>query len=153
MNTHRFRSLIWLFGFLGCAVLADESDNSVTHSVLDAYSYQPELVVPSATSAPSSRRIAPEVTPAFAASGQDYSNFYALDAAITADEKRRTDALYAWKLPAGFELKAVGRPSLQELDIPWSPMTTATEISFAPGDIGSSTGKLQARLPLLSLTW
>jgi hypothetical protein len=153
MNTHRFRNLTWLVGFLGCAVLADESANSPTRAVLDAYPYQPELVALPATPAAASRPIAPEVAPSFAASAQDYSDFYALDASVKADEKRRTDALYVRSLPAGFELKAIGRPGVQELDIPWSPMTTSTEVTFSPGNIGSSTGKLQARLPLVSVTW
>ncbi len=153
MNTHRFRSLIWLVSLLGCAVFADESADSVTRAVLDSYPYQPDLVALPAGSAVASHPIAPEVAPAFRAAIQDYSDFYALDAAIKEDEKRRTDALYVWTLPAGFDLKALGRPSVQELDIPWSPMTTATEVTFSPGDIGSTTAKLQARVPLLSLTW
>jgi hypothetical protein len=153
MNTHRFRSLIWLAGFLGCAVLADESVDSPTRAVLNSFPYQPELVAPPAAAATASRPITPEVAPGFRASIQDYSDYYALDAAIKADEKRRPDALYSWTLPAGFELKAIGRVSVQELDISWSPMTTATEVTFSPGDIGSSTSKLQARVPLLNLVW
>ncbi len=153
MNTHRFRSLVWLVSFLGCVVLADESTISPTRAVLNSFPYQPELVALPANAAPPSQPITPEVSPAFRASLQDHSGFYALDAAIKADEKRRTDALYVWMLPAGFELKAIGRPDFQELDIPWSPMTTASEVTFSPGDIGSSTAKLQARVPLLSLVW
>jgi hypothetical protein len=153
MNTHRFRSLVLLLSFLGCAALAEESTHSPTRAVLDSYPYQPELVALPPSSVVAFPPFAPEVAPAFAASAQDYSDFYALDAAIKADEKRRTDALYVRSLPAGFQLKAVGRPIVQELDIPWSPMTTATDVAFSPGDIGSSTSKLQARVPLLSLTW
>jgi hypothetical protein len=151
MNTQRFCSLICVVGCLSSAALG--AADSPTREVLNSYPYQPELVARPATPPVAARAINPEVAPGFAASVLNYQDYDALDVAIAAEARRRSDALYVWSLPGDLEAKAIGRPTVQELDIPWSPMTAANDVTFSPGSIGNSSDKLQALVPLFSLNW
>jgi hypothetical protein len=153
MKTHRFRCLIWLVGCLGCAALADEAIDSPSQEVLTSYPYQPALVaLPSGANVPP-QIIQPEVTPAFMAQATDYRLYDSLQPVFKAEDEKSQDALYVWNLPWNTQLEVLVKPSVQPLVIPWSPMTTVSDVTFSPSSIDSSTSKLQARFPLVSLVW
>jgi hypothetical protein len=152
MNTHRFRSLIWLVGCLGCAALADEATESPSQAVLDTFPYQPELVA-RPTSVPPAPFVHPEVTPSFREIAPDYRSYEALQAELDAQQKEKNDSLFVWNLDWNEQLKAISKPSVHDTVIPWSPMTTTSDVTFSPGGINSATSKLQTWVPLLSLSW
>jgi hypothetical protein len=152
MNTHRFRSLIWLVGCLGCAALADEATETPSQAVLDSFPYQPELVArPTAIRA--AQTINPEVTPEFRDVAPDYRSYEAIQAALDEQKREKNDALFVWNLDWNEQLKAIVKPTVHETVIPWSPMTTTSDLTFAPGGVNSATSKLQAWVPLVSLSW
>ena len=150
MKTHRFRGLFWLVGCLGCAVLADEAADSPSQEVLNAFPYQPAVV---ALPAVPPSILNPDVSPGFLAQEQNYRTAEKLQPILTAEDEKSADSLYHWDLAWNTELEVIVKPSVQELVIPWSPMTTTSDITFEPSSLGSSTSRLQARFPLLSLTW
>jgi hypothetical protein len=153
MKTHRFRSLIWLAGCLGCAALADQATDSPTQAVIDSFPYQPELVARPTAPVVSTPIVNPEVAPAFREIAPDYRDYEALKAAMDADQQKKDDALIVRNLDWNEQFKALGKPSFQETVIPWSPMTTTSDLTFSPGSIDTATSKLQAHVPLISLYW
>jgi len=150
MKAHRFRSLIWLVGCVGCAALADATTDSPTREVLDAYPYQPAIVAP-AVAAPVAG--SPAVTPAFKASPPPDRMNEELPFIFAEQDARSQDALYVWELQFNTELRVLGKPRFQQLAIPWSPMTSMTDLAFSPSSVDSSTSKLQGRFPLVTVVW
>jgi hypothetical protein len=154
MNTHRFRSLIWLVGCMGCAVLADEATDSPTRELMDSYPYQSAIVALPATSTPAPvPSLAPQVSPGFLAVQEDYRTYSALQTIFDEQDKKTDSALYLRNLNGGSQLGLLGKPSIQETVIPWSPMTTVSDVAFTPGGVDSASSKLQAHFPLVSLSW
>ena len=152
MNTHRFRSLIWLVGCLGCAALAAEASDLPSRALLDSYPYQPALVaLPTPRVAPAT--VNPVVAPSFVELVPDYRESEALEAAFAEQRRQKDDALFIWNLDWNEQLQAICKPTFREMVIPWSPMTTTSDLTFSPSDINGATSKVQVRVPLLSLAW
>lgn len=152
MQTHHLRSLALLLGGLGCAVIGRGAD-SPSQEVLASYPYQPNLVALPAVPNAVAPLDAPIVMPTFHAVEPADRSFRDLELAMARARARQAHALFVWELRWNTELQAVVRPTFQEIDIPWSPMTSPSDIAFSPSSIGSVSNKLQARVPLASLSW
>jgi hypothetical protein len=149
MKSPTLRRLALVLGCLSGAVAVSRGDVTPTQEVLESYPYQPELVaLPDAAPLP-----APVVMPAFRTLAPVELSFRDMEIAMAKAQAKRAQALFVWELRWNTELKVIGRPSVGAIDIPWSPMTSPSTIAFSPGSIGSVNAKLQARVPLATLTW
>lgn len=149
MDTHCSRGLIRLFGCLGAMLAAAASADSPTRQALDAFSF---AAIPATRPAAPGAVETPEVAPSFLALRPDDGTAAALNAALAA-EQEKSPALIVWNLKWNTQLTVLGRPTVHKMLIPWSPMTTNSDLTFSPSSLGGSTSKLQARLPLVSMTW
>ena len=152
MKTRRFRSVACLLGCLGSAAIVGHAAVLPSQEVLNTYPYQPDLVaVPAPT--PAVATTSPIVDPAFRADEPPERSFKDMELAMARQRDQRKESLWVWELRWNTELRVIGRPSFHEVDIPWSPMTSPTDITFSPSSTGSVSNRLQTNVPLATITW
>ena len=151
MNKICIHSLAYLAGALGCAALADGASDLPSRELLNSYAYQP---LPSITlpDAPNPAVFEPTVAPNFETTKPIDYHWRDLDDAM-ARNKEESHVLFSWDWREETHWEVLGRPGVQSLDIPWTPMTTPNNSEFSPATNNSATAKLQARFPLVSLVW
>jgi hypothetical protein len=150
-------SLLFLAGALGCAAFADETTDSPSRELLDSYPYQPALLaLPSTVIATDANPAVfePTVAPNFAATKPPRYDWRDLDEAFAREKDLpATHALYVWDWRQDSQWQILSRPDVQQLNIPWSPMTTPTDATLSPASMTGATAKLQVRVPLVTLVW
>jgi hypothetical protein len=150
MNKICLHRLAFLAGTLGCAALADGATDLPSRESLNSYTYQPlsSITLPGS---PNPAVFEPIVAPDFATAKATSYNWRDLEEAM-ARTKAPSHVLFTWSWRSDAQWQMLGRPDVQSLNIPWSPMTTPNNSSFSPsGD--NATTKLQARFPLVTLVW
>jgi hypothetical protein len=154
MNKIYLHSLVLLAGTLGCAAYADDTNDLPSRELLKSYTYQSEaLAFPPATLPAANPAVfEPTVAPDFATTKPTDYNWRDLEEAM-AQNKEKTHVLFTWDWREDSQWEMLGRPGLESLDIPWSPMTTPNNSTLPSASNNNATAKLQARFPLVSLVW
>jgi hypothetical protein len=150
-------SLLFLAGAMGCAAFANETTDSPSRELLESYSYQPELLaLPSTVIATDANPAVfePTVAPDFANAKPHRYDWRDLDEAFAYEKTLpAAHALYTWNWRNESQWQVLSRPDVQQVNIPWSPMTTPNDATLSPASIDSATSKLQVRFPLVTLVW
>jgi hypothetical protein len=156
MNKICIHSLVFLAGALGCAALADEAIDSPSKELLASYAYQPEILVLPSSAFPTGENPAvfqPTVATDFTTIKPAHYNWRDLEEGMAQDKERQSHVLFAWDWHANSQWQLVGRPAVESLTIPWSPMTQEMNATLSPAAIDSASSKLQVRFPLVTLAF
>jgi hypothetical protein len=151
MNKICIHSLAFLAGALGCAAFADDASDLPSRELLNSYTYQPisSITLPDA---PNPAVFEPAVAPDFATTKPTQYNWRDLEEEMSR-RNADTHVLFSWNWDSATQWQVLGRPDIQPLNIPWSPMTTPNNSTLSPGVPDGTTDRLQARFPLVSLVW
>jgi hypothetical protein len=151
MNNICIHSLALFAGALGCAALAHGASDLPSRELLNSYSYQP-LPAITLPDGPNPAVFAPTVAPDFEVTKAANYDWRDLEEAM-ARNKAEAHVLFTWDWRRNATWQILSRPNVEEINIPWSPMTTPNDSTIPSASVGNATAKLQARFPLVSLVW